>query len=294
MVEAKKRRTVYANDVLNPVHGDPAYKGPLWNQSFSAKITSNIPITVERAMYFTNGGRFWNGGHEVAAVAQPSTTWFVAEGRTGPSFDMYLLLANPNPAPTDATIRYLKPGGQVVTQQFTGPNQLPARSRRTIHVDSLADLTDTEVSASITSTLPIIVERAMYWPDMSQGWIEAHASAGVTATGTKWVLAEGEAGGGLGFESYILVANPSGAPATVNLTALRAGGPPITIAFTVPANSRGTRSNFDFPGLGSGEKFGVLVESTNLVPIVVERAMYWNGGGQFWGGGSNETAFKLR
>ena len=38
----------------------------------------------------------------------------------------------------------------------------------------------------------------------------------------------------------------------------------------------------------------MLVESLNGVPIVVERAMYWNGGGEFWGGGTNETGFRIR
>jgi hypothetical protein len=46
--------------------------------------------------------------------------------------------------------------------------------------------------------------------------------------------------------------------------------------------------------INSGDKFGIVVESTNGTPIVVERAMYWNGGGQFWGGGTNETGIRLR
>jgi hypothetical protein len=45
-------------------------------------------------------------------------------------------------------------------------------------------------------------------------------------------------------------------------------------------------------GLQSGEKFGVVIDST--APIVVEHVMYWDGGGQFWGGGTNETGIKLK
>jgi hypothetical protein len=64
----------------------------------------------------------------------------------------------------------------------------------------------------------------------------------------------------------------------------------------VPANSRVTKSASEFHGAGlqPGEKFGVVVTSLNGVPLVIERAMYWNGGGEFWGGGTNETGFKLR
>ena len=78
------------------------------------------------------------------------------------------------------------------------------------------------------------------------------------------------------------------------MTLLRTGGlPPITRDVTVTANSRLTLSAGQF-GVTSGEQFGIVIDSTNGVPIVAERAMYWNGGGVWWGGGTNETAVKLR
>jgi uncharacterized protein YkwD len=275
-VPANARVTVYANDV-------PGLRG----NAFSTTITSNIPITVERAMYFGSNVRLFNGGHGAAAVAAPATSWFVAEGRTGPFFDMYLLLANPGSVAANATITFLLPNGSTVVQN----RLLNPTSRTTIHVDSVPNLADTDVSASITSDQPIIVERAMYWPDPFTNWYEAHNSAGVTATGTKWALAEGEVGGALGFETYILLANPSSAAATVTLTFLGASGSPLTLTRNVPAKGRLTVSAAE-AALSSGEQFGVLIDATQ--PIAVERAMYWNGGGQFWGAGTNETAVRIR
>jgi hypothetical protein len=38
----------------------------------------------------------------------------------------------------------------------------------------------------------------------------------------------------------------------------------------------------------------VLIESQNGVPIVVERAMYWDANGVHWSGGTNETGVKIR
>lgn len=260
----------------------------LAGRSFSTTVTSTRPITVERAMYFSTQGRFWNGGHASAALEAPSTSWFAAEGRTGPLFDTYLLLGNPNAQAAAATIRFLRPGGTVVTQSRT----LPPQSRTTILVDAVPGLEDTDVSASVSSTLPIIVERAMYWP--SHAWAEAHASAALTATGTRWLLAEGEQGGSLAFETYVLLANPGNTAASVRVTLLRSDGqPPVSQVISVAANSRAT-VNAGQMGLSGGERFGVLVDSTNGVPIVVERAMYWNGGGQFWGGGTGETGVRLR
>jgi hypothetical protein len=224
-------------------------------------------------------------------VEAPATNWFVAEGRTGPFFDTYLLLANPGATQSVATIRYLRPGASVVTQTLT----LAPTSRSTIHVDSVAGLADTDVSASITATSPIIVERAMYWPDPFTGWYEAHNSAGVTQTGTRWALAEGEFGGSLGASTFLLLANPNATDAMVTVTVLRTGASPTTTTMVVPANSRLTRDSAEAAfGLSPGERFGFLVESTNNVPIVVERAMYWSAGGKFWAGGTNETAVRLK
>ena len=44
-------------------------------------------------------------------------------------------------------------------------------------------------------------------------------------------------------------------------------------------------------GLGSGERFGVVVESTQ--PIAVERSLYWNYQGALWSSGTNETGTPL-
>ena len=275
-VGANSRVTIYANEV-------PGLRG----NAFSTTVTSNTPITVERAMYFGNAVRTFDGGHETAAVPAPATSWFVAEGRTGPFFDMYLLLANPGLVPSVATVTFLLPDGRTVVESRT----LSPTSRTTIHVDSVQGLADTDVSASITATEPIIVERAMYWPDPFTSWYEAHSSSGVTATGTKWVLAEGEVGGSLGFETYILLANPSSSAATVTVTFLRESGAPLAITRAVPANGRLTVSAAEVP-LAAGERFGVLIDSTQ--PVAVERALYWNGGGQFWGAGTNETGVRIR
>jgi hypothetical protein len=283
-VPANSRVTIYTNEVQDTSGGRP-----LNGKSFSTQVTSTAPIAVERSMYFTNT-RVWNGGHEAAAVPAPRTNWYVAEGATGSFFTTFLLLANPNTSPTTATIRYLLPGGQVVTRT----QALAAQSRTTISVNGVVPNTD--VSMDVSAPLPIIVERAMYWP--GGNWNEAHASAGIAATGTTWGMAEGELGGSRGFQTYILIANPTAIAATVRLRFMVENGTSfVTSNFTVPANSRVTRSAADFQGAGQltdGARFGVLVESMNGVALAVEHAIYWNGGGEFWGAGSNETGVRIR
>ena len=274
-VGANSRFTILTNSVAG-----------LAGQAFSTKITSNVPITVERAMYFGSNVRTFNGGHEAAAVPSAATSWFVAEGTTAGFFDMFLLLANPGTSAVTATIKFLKLDGSVISQ--TVP--LAATSRTTISVDTIAGLENTDVSASITATGPIVVERSMFWPTPFTSWHESHNSAGVTATGTRLALAEGELGGALNFQTFILFANPNSTDATVTMTFLRASGAPIAQTFRVPANSRVTRSAGEFAL--QGQRFGIL--ATSSVPIALERAMYWDALGETFSAGTNETAVTLK
>jgi hypothetical protein len=46
--------------------------------------------------------------------------------------------------------------------------------------------------------------------------------------------------------------------------------------------------------LSSGETFGAVINSTNGVPIAVERAMYWDSATRAWSAGTNETGFLLK
>ena len=50
----------------------------------------------------------------------------------------------------------------------------------------------------------------MYWPNVSEGWREAHNSFGVDAKpGLRWGLADGRLGGPRGYATFILLANPN-------------------------------------------------------------------------------------
>ena len=56
------------------------------------------------------------------------------------------------------------------------------------------ELAETDVAASITSTQPIIVERAMYASAPGEPFRAGHGGAGVTAPAIAWYLAEGATG----------------------------------------------------------------------------------------------------
>ncbi len=107
-------------------------------------------------------------------------------------------------------------------------------------------------------------------------------------------LAEGESGGPLNTQTYVLIANPTDSSASVRVTVLSESGAPETQTYTVGANSRFNIA-LGAPGFfpsAAGTRVGLLVESTD-VPVVVERAMYWDVAGQAWAAGTNAVATRL-
>ena len=238
-------------------------------------------------MYFGTAP-FWSGGHASAGVAAPAPRWFFAEGATGDFFDTYLLVANPNDSAANVTYEYLLPDGTVITES----RSVLGNSRFTVNVEAQhASLRNTAVSTVISSDLPIVAERAMYWPGPSTTWYEAHNSFGLTTIGTKWGVAEGRVGQARGYKTYILLSNPGTAPAAVTVTYVRTSGPSVVKSYTVAPTSR---FNVDVAALVPelrDESFGAVIESSQ--EIAVERALYWNADGVFWAAGTNVTATRL-
>jgi hypothetical protein len=247
-------------------------------------------------MYLDAAGQTWGAGHASAAVAAPSTRWFLAEGATGSFFDLFVLMANPSE--TDALVRatYLLPGGRTLVRDYA----VAGNSRFNIWVDREArELADTAVSVTLESVnaVPIIAERSMWWPGPTyQTWQEAHNSTGAREPAVAWALADGELGGPSAIETYVLVANPSASAADVQVTLLFEDATTAVRTFTVPAHSRFNVSVAAEFREAAGRRFGALVESLGETPapLVVERAMYSSAGGVVWAAGTNALGMPVR
>jgi hypothetical protein len=258
------------------------------------EVTNGQPIIVERAMYLDVPGQTFGAGHESAGITAPAVEWFLAEGATGPYFDLFVLIANPGATAAEVEAAYLLPNGTTVVKPYT----VAATSRFNIWIDHEdSRLADTAVSTTITSKngVPVIVERAMWWPQ--GGWFEAHNSPGTDVTGTKWALAEGEVDTTRNLETYFLMANTSPTPADVKVTLLFEDGTSAEQTYPgIPAQSRFNVPVGGFFPQAAGRRFGAIVESVGPAPaqIVVERAMYWDAAGQRWAAGTNALATKLQ
>jgi hypothetical protein len=271
----------------------------------SAVIASTAPIIAERAMYLSRPGRPFDAGHASAGVTAPALDWFLAEGATGPFFDLFVLIANPNPTPANVTVDYLLAGGGLRTKSYT----VTANGRFTIWVDAeefpagsgQRPLANVPVSMAVRSTnaVPIIVERTMWWPGPETSadvWYEAHNSPGSTATALRWAVGDGEVGGGDGAETFVLIANPSAASGRVLVRLYFENGNTTGAFFDLPPESRTSVAiSSTFAEAIENRTFSATVESvgTSPVPIVVEAATYASPGGVVWTRGGNALASPL-
>jgi hypothetical protein len=260
-VPALSVRRVHVNDVPGV--------GP---EAFSTIVESDRLVVVEREMGWD---RVWlYGSHSDTAVAAPSTIWYFAEGATHATFDLFYLLQNPSDTPADVTVTYLRPAP---LPPLTRTHTVPAQSRFNIWVDTEPGLEATDVSAIIETTngVPIIAERAMYTSAPGRPFAAGHEAAGVTALSSEWIFAEGATGPY--FDLFLLVANPTSTVADVRARYLLPDGTVVIRTHPVAPHSRFTIL-VDQEGLELADTaVSTVVTSTNGVPIVVERAMWWPG-----------------
>ena len=103
-------------------------------------------------------GLYWSGGHCVTGVKEPGTSWHFAEGTTREGFDEWLCLENPADQSGHADLSFMTGTGEVIPYA----TDLAPHSRTTLHVNHIIG-PGKDLSVSITSTLPIICERPMYF-----------------------------------------------------------------------------------------------------------------------------------
>ena len=263
--------------------------------------TNGTPIIVERAMYRSRGTELWTAGIDGTGVTTLGTSWFLAEGATGAFFDTFVQVANPSPTQARIHVTFQLPSGAPPVQRDF---DIPALQRLTIPVEQVDPaLAATSVSIAITSTVPVVAERSMWWP--GGDWYEGHATLATNTTGTAWAVADGLSGIADHARTYLLVASGTSPTSdSLRVTLVRDAGPPIERIYTdaLTPNSRLTIDlSSAFPDI-LDERVGVILESMGQtsggavtpMPIVVERAMYSDANGVFWSTGSNLVATRLR
>jgi len=204
----------------------------------------------------------WAGGHNVMGAAQPETEWYFAEGCTRTGFNQWICLQNPNEEATTAKIVYVMEDGGRIEREYG----LAPRSRFTVNVNN--DVArQHDVSTHISSGLPIVVERPMYF--LYNSSIDEGSNAmGVCKPGSSWYLAEGCTRAG--FEEWICLMNPGEEAAEVALRFMLEDGSEREHVVSVPPGTRVTVKVNDVVG----PEHDVSCEVMSDRPVIVERPMY--------------------
>jgi hypothetical protein len=244
--------------------GVPAYSRSTLNVAdvtpgtdVSVRVDADQDVVCERSMYW--GGRI--EGHNSIGVTAPATRWYLAEGCTDYGFEEYVSIQNPGTESASVTFTYNTPAGPTKKPAFS----VAARSRKTIKVND--DLAPTDVSVTVSATKPVVAERSMYWDGRRGG----HDSIGTSYPSGQWFLAEGSTK--WGFDSYVLVQNPSAHDAKVNMIFLTENGPKGAPQMLVKA---GARRTVDARTIVGNADFSTSINSD--IGIICERSMYWNNG----------------
>jgi len=245
--------------------------------SVSTKVTSDIPVICERAVYWNSseGTRRQAATDSIGSIA-PWRTWFLAEGSTGSDyrgwFQTWILIQNPCSRIAEVKLHYQTPSGEV-----EGPDVLlEPGTRKTVNV---ADTVSNEwsVSTRVESNEPVVCERSIYWNSADGEDIyrkSATDSIGVTGPSHEWFLAEGSTGiGGDGkFETWVLVQNPGPKNAAVEFFYQTPSGEVVGPTVVLPPGTRHTEevSSTVF------NEWSVSTRVESNEPIVAERSVYWN------------------
>ncbi len=158
--------TLRRSHVVPPGEQTLAVNSILPQLALAAEVQAERPIAMARVTFFND----LRSAHASLGAVRPARHWFLPEGSTAEPFETLLVVANPNPVPTQLTITLLGMQGELTKLQFS----MPSRARLTVPVNQyLPDLAG--VSAVVEAEWPVVVERTMYLHDRQGG----HACLGI-------------------------------------------------------------------------------------------------------------------
>jgi N-acetylmuramoyl-L-alanine amidase len=209
-------------------------------------------------------------------VANAAKQWYFAEGTTREGFQEWLTVLNPNVEPVEFNVTYAFPGSEALERTY----RVEAESRLSIEVAGEVG-PGRDVSVSVESPLPIMVERPMYFL-YGERWAGGHVSSGTNQPNTSWLFAEGYTGEG--FEEWLCLLNPGEQPANVKIEYISQGGLLEEEERTVQPSRRDTV--YVNKVVGPDQEISLRVTSDQ--PVVAERPMYFLYH-ELWAGGHVST-----
>lgn len=248
-LQAQQRVVVTVGDA-----GAPQMRGV----GFGMRIIANQPIAAERTMRFGANGA---GIHTGQGIVGLSRRWHFAEGTTQGSFQMRLLLLNPNNQPANATVTFLAQDMTAETRRYA----IPATTRLVVDVNEV--IPNAGVATLVESDRPLAVERALYFNNGAAGSV----SAGATRPAYVWRFVDGRSADATVF---LLFSNPGRRAAAVDVEFILFDGARETQRVVVPAGARYTMAVHEY--YPDEPSIAAVVRSTQ--PIIAERSLFPGGG----------------
>jgi peptidoglycan/xylan/chitin deacetylase (PgdA/CDA1 family) len=217
----------------------------------------------------TQGGVNRASPAAVSPQTAASPVWYFAEGSVGGSFQEYLTLFNPGSSPATVTVTYLFPNQSPKT--FT--HAVQPSTRATVNVNAELGISTSAaqqaISVMLTSTLPIVAERPMYFTfnGISSG---TDVIGATNANSTIYYFAEGDSR--TGYWTFVSILNPSKTnTAHVRIRYYGNGGLLGYQDLNIGALRRGTGSP---ASVGIHQQ--VAINLTSDIGIVAERPLYFS------------------
>ncbi|MBU1672509.1 MAG: hypothetical protein KKF41_07290 [Actinobacteria bacterium] len=227
-------------------------------------------------------------GFEVKMNPPPSEPempkkYYLAEGSCRPGFDPYISIMNPSDSGAVVNILYLLGNGKRKSQDL----EIGAHVRATVHPPDVLGTADDKAHdfsfiVECKKGDGLAVSRTIYFN--YRGKVGSSGSGAATEPLESWYFAEGTCRPG--FDTYLCIANPGGASATMRITYMLGNGSVREQTVTIGANARETIYPRDVIGTGddAGHDFSTKVECTNGQRTVVERPIYFTFNGSISGG----------
>src|SRR5579883_921392 len=236
--------------------------GLLPHQSLSVIAHASQPVVLARTLTFGPGGY---GATAKLGVTTPATSWIFAEGTTTTRFQPFLTILNPNTVPAQVTASfYGQTGGSLGSRTLV----VPPLSRANLKLNDVLDAS--AIASVLTSNLPVVVERPMYFGRPNDAGIAGGDVFGRNGAGLSWTFPGGDI---CGTNEYLLIYNPSPKAVSIDATFYGSDGSTATKRLDVPPT---VRYNVNVNALMSGltAQHGIVLKSANGLGFVAEQTIF--------------------
>lgn len=208
-------------------------------------------------------------GHSAApCVTSASPEWHVADGSTARDATMTLALFNPFPEDAIADLSFATDQGRAVPADFQG---IVVPALRVVAVDVGAHVRRRELVAATVSARSGRLVVTKLQARTAGGRAGLSVSPAVPEPQLSWSFPEGFLADGLREQLHLY--NPSGDEARADVELALEDGDVEPFELTIPPHGRITLDLGAEERVPKGVPFGLIVSSSNDVPLVVERAI---------------------